>query len=116
MSNNKIIDNYLNDTDKLYEEWYSKQLNFDTGVEYGEPVGSFDDYKRSFQNWLDDNKKTLQKAICPNLNKIKKEKKKVDIILGILSCIEDLSIIACSIEISILIFLYGLDKLCTIND
>ena len=115
MDKRKKIQMYLTDNEQLYKEWYKKQMEHITGIKYGEPIGAFDDYREAFQNWLEDNKLTIKKAICPHLNKINKIKEKVDIVLAIIALIEGLNLAGSVVEASSLIFLYGLDKLCADN-
>lgn len=108
----KKIEMYLNNNDLLFKNWHIKQVEFRTGIEYGKPVGYFDDYKNAFYYWVSDNTIILQEIICPNFDEIKRLKDPIDKITAIISLIEDISIIGAAVEVATALFVYGLEKLC----
>ena len=103
---------YLENTDALYKKWHLKQIQHETGVYVGEPLGKLEDHKKAFSNWLESNKETLRQIICPNVDDIKRSKGPIDIIVSIMVLIEELSFVGGVIEAASLLFVYGLEKLC----
>jgi hypothetical protein len=103
---------YLDDQETLYKEWYIEQTRYETGVGFGEPVGTFEDWKKAFGNWVETHKSELREVICPNADKIKVVTTRVDIILTIMDLIEEQPYVGTVMRTATLLLLYGVEKLC----
>ena len=106
------IEFYLSNEDVLYKDWYKKQNEYETGIDFGEPVGSYSEYKEAFDIWLKENKSRLQQKICPHKNEFMNLTKPSEIITLIISLIDEIAIIGAVIQVAVLIFNYGLENFC----
>jgi hypothetical protein len=106
------IRTYLENPETLYKEWYLEQMEYETGVGLGEPVGTYEDWKKAFVNWVNIHKSKLRKAICPRTDEIKKAKKKIDMVFVIINLIEEQPYVGAVIKTASGLLLYGIDKLC----
>lgn len=102
---------YLEDNDLLYQEWYKKQLQFDTGIDHGEACG-LKEWKKEFGSWLEVHKAALKERICPHRKNIKAKGTAIGVILGLIGLIEGMAFVGAVKQLSTILFIYGIDKLC----
>lgn len=102
---------YLEDNDLLYQEWYKKQLQFDTGIDHGEACG-LKEWKKECGSWLELHKAALKERICPHRKKIKAKGTAIGAILGLIELIEDMAGVASVVATSTILLIQGIDKLC----
>lgn len=83
MDRYKVVNKYLNNEQILLEQWYSKTMALEFGlnenVEFKGPFPSSDKIKEQFLEWVEKHKKNLHKIICDDLNFIEKKKEYKDI-------------------------------------
>ncbi len=68
MDNESKINNYLADTSKLYQDWYTGFNPSEDDNQYTTPVGiqipPSDQIKKLFYQWFNKNKKLLREKLC----------------------------------------------------
>jgi len=106
------IEVYLQDDDSLYEDWYIKQSQHESGIEFGEPVSSLEDKKKAISNWAEIHKSALKEKVCPNIDKIKAIGKPINAVLFIASLFEDLGFVGAATQIASYLVNKGVEKLC----
>lgn len=107
---------YLRENDLLFKNWYLKQTQHETGVDFGEPVSTLQDYRNAFNKWVEFHKVMLAKRICPHFDEINNFKRPVDVVLFIISLIEDLAIVGGVVQVATALFVYGIENLCNTNE
>jgi hypothetical protein len=73
--NQRKIEEYLTDEDKLFSDWYHSLGNpdFDPDIQ---PVGTspkIDNIKKTFKEWVEGNKKALKSGICNDWKELLKQ-------------------------------------------
>lgn len=118
MSDIERLEYLIEHGDEAYIDWYQAYLESkyaQSGVEFTSGKLSIEEIKDFFLNWLLNNLSDIKQLICPTYVTIKEKYARE---LELVGAIADMLKVAYDFypELSVLLFKYGLDKLCACYD